>query len=147
MHDQETHLSGRSSSLKCRYPQHMHRHNHGTMLRVSWMGPYLWCKMHTEWTMSICRYEKSPDPGQKKVWKAREDNRVPVKLTTVRIGSQIPYENWKAQPQYNLTTGPTDLSQLKGDYKTTIWWQMRADWPCWSMDNSIAPPAGGSRSH
>lgn len=41
MHDQETHLGRRRSSPKCGERQHMHRHNHGTVLRVRWMGSYL----------------------------------------------------------------------------------------------------------
>lgn len=31
---QETHFRGEESSLKCREPQHVHRRNHGMMLRV-----------------------------------------------------------------------------------------------------------------
>lgn len=53
--------------------------------------------------------EKSPEDLKS------QDNRVPIKLTSVMVGRQIPQRNQEAQP-HSLITGPTELCQLKSDY-------------------------------
>lgn len=67
------------SRLKCREPEHLHRHCHGTMLN-RWMGPSYDVKC-TEGTMSVSKYGEESSSWAEEDLKAREDNRVPTKLT------------------------------------------------------------------